>query len=126
MLQLFFSFYLKIKEKKDILHTLAYHELYKIDKYIREGKYENSIDFFAKNNDKKRIWLKKKGEMLQSSYGGYTLQKFFYNNSEEIYPNSTGEIYERILDKLQATLLRRENLQQEWRKKLNLMNLIWK
>lgn len=93
---------LKVKEKKEILHTLAYHELYKIDKYIREGKYEDSIDFFAKNNDKKRVWMKKKDEALHSSYGGYTLQKFLYNNSEEIYPSSTGEIYERILDKLQS------------------------
>lgn len=93
---------LKVKEKKEILHTLVYHELYKIDKYIREGKYEDSIDFFAKNNDKKRVWMKKKDEALHSSYGGYTLQKFLYNNSEEIYPSSTGEIYERILDKLQS------------------------
>lgn len=93
---------LKVKEKKEILHTLAYHELYKIDKYIKEGKYEDSIDFFAKNNDQKRVWMKKKDEVLHSSYGGYTLQKFLYNNSEEIYPSSTGEIYERILDKLQS------------------------
>ncbi|BBA49940.1 hypothetical protein [uncultured Fusobacterium sp.] len=93
---------LKIKEKKEILHTLAYHELYKIDKCIKEGKYEDSIDFFAKSNDKKRVWMKKKDEALHSSYGGYTLQKFLYNNSEEIYPSSTGEIYERILDKLQS------------------------
>lgn len=109
---------LKIKEKKDILHTLAYHELYKIDKYIREGKYENSIDFFAKNNDKKRIWLKKKGEMLQLSYGGYTLQKFFYNNSEEIYPNSTGEIYERILDKLQSHFVEKRKFTARMEKKI--------
>ena len=80
---------LKIKEKKEILHTLAYHELYKIDKCIKEGKYEDSIDFFAKSNDKKRVWMKKKDEALHSSYG-------------EIYPSSTGEIYERILDKLQS------------------------
>lgn len=93
---------LKVKEKKEILHTLAYHELYKIDKYIKEGKYEDSIDFFAKNNDQKRVWMKKKDEAIHSSYGGYTLQKFLYNNSEEIYPSSTGEIYERILDKLQS------------------------
>ena len=46
--------------------------------------------------------MKKKDEALHSSYGGYTLQKFLYNNSEEIYPSSTGEIYERILDKLQS------------------------
>lgn len=93
---------LKIKEKSETLHTLAYHELYKIDKYIKEDKYENSMDFFAKNNSKKRIWLKKKDEVLQTSYGGYTLQKLLYNNYEEIYPNKTNEIYERILDKLQS------------------------
>lgn len=93
---------LKVKEKKEILHTLAYHELYKIDKYIKEEKYEDSIDFFAKNSNQKRVWMKKKDEALHSSYGGYTLQKFLYNNSEEIYPNNTGEIYERMLDKLQS------------------------
>ena len=88
--------YLKNKEKNEILHTLAYHELYKIDRYINEGKYENSIDFFAGSSSKKRIWLKNKNEVLQMSYGGYTLQKILYNNSETIYPNNNGDIYEKF------------------------------
>lgn len=62
--------------------------------------------------------MKKKGEMLQLSYGGYTLQKFFYNNSEEIYPNSTGEIYERILDKLQSHFVEKRKFTARMEKKI--------
>lgn len=96
---------LKNKEKNEILHTLAYHELYKIDRYINQGKYENSIDFFAGSSSKKRIWLKNKNEVLQMSYGGYTLQKILYNNSETIYPNNNGGIYEKISKKLQSNFV---------------------
>ncbi len=96
---------MKNKEKNEILHTLAYHELYKIDRYINQGKYENSIDFFAGSSSKKRIWLKNKNEVLQMSYGGYTLQKILYNNSETIYPNNNGDIYEKISKKLQSNFV---------------------
>lgn len=109
---------LKIKEKKEILDTLAYHELYKIDKYIKEDKYESSIDFFAKNNDKKKVWMKRKDEALQPSYGGYTLKKFVYNDSEEIYPKNTTGIYERILNKLQSHFVEKRKFTARMEKKI--------
>lgn len=109
---------LKVKEKKEILDTLAYHELYKIDKYIKEDKYESSIDFFAKNNDKKRVWMKRKDEALQPSYGGYTLKKFVYNDSEEIYPKNTAGIYERILNKLQSHFVEKRKFTARMEKKI--------
>lgn len=39
------------------------------------------------------------------SYGGYTLQKILYNNSETIYPNNNGDIYEKISKKLQSNFV---------------------
>ncbi len=92
----------KNREENEILQTLGYHELYKIDRNINEGKYDNSLEVFAKSNGNKKIWLKKKGEILQESCGGYILQKFIYNDSEIIYPNNTEEIYESMIRKLQS------------------------
>ncbi|WP_176891700.1 hypothetical protein LIY46_01310 [Fusobacterium varium] len=109
---------LKIKEKNEVLHTLAYHELYKIDRYINEGKYESSIDFFAGSSIQKRVWLKKKDEVLQMSYGGYTLQKLLYNNSEIIYPNSNEEIYEKISNKLQSHFVEKRKFTARMEKKI--------
>lgn len=98
--------------------VLAYHELYKIDRYINEGKYESSIDFFAGSSIQKRVWLKKKDEVLQMSYGGYTLQKFLYNNSEIIYPNSNEEIYEKISNKLQSHFVEKRKFTARMEKKI--------
>ena len=39
------------------------------------------------------------------SCGGYTLQKILYNNSETIYPNNNGDIYEKISKKLQSNFV---------------------
>lgn len=80
--------------ERENIETIVYSELYKIDSGINEGKFENSLDYFAKNKEIKRVWENKNGRILISN-GGYKIRKIFYEG-KEVYRAGSGNFYTKL------------------------------
>lgn len=88
----------KLNIDRENIETIVYSELYKIDLGINEGKFENSLDYFARNKEIKRVWENKDGTILASN-GGYKIRKILYEG-KEIYRAGNGNFYSKLVTTL--------------------------
>lgn len=88
----------KLNIEKENIETIVYSELYKIDLGINEGKFENSLDYFARSKEIKRVWENKDGTILTSN-GGYKIRKILYEG-KEIYRVGNGNFYSKLVTTL--------------------------
>lgn len=88
----------KLNIEKESIETIVYSELYKIDLGINEGKFENSLDYFARSKEIKRVWENKDGTILTSN-GGYKIRKILYEG-KEIYRAGNGNFYSKLVTTL--------------------------
>lgn len=88
----------KLNIDRENIETIVYSELYKIDLGINEGKFENSLDYFARSKEIKRVWENKDGTILISN-GGYKIRKILYEG-KEIYRAGNGNFYSKLVTTL--------------------------
>lgn len=88
----------KLNIDRENIETIVYSELYKIDLGINEGKFENSLDYFARSKEIKRVWENKDGTILTSN-GGYKIRKILYEG-KEIYRAGNGNFYSKLVTTL--------------------------
>lgn len=88
----------KLNIDRENIETIVYSELYKIDLGINEGKFENSLDYFARSKEIKRVWENKDGTILTSN-GGYKIRKILYEG-KEIYRTGNGNFYSKLVTTL--------------------------
>lgn len=88
----------KLNIDRENIETIVYSELYKIDLGINEGKFENSLDYFARSKEIERVWENKDGTILTSN-GGYKIRKIFYEG-KEIYRAGNGNFYSKLVTTL--------------------------
>lgn len=88
----------KLNIEKENIETIVYSELYKIDLGINEGRFENSLDYFARSKEIKRVWENKDGTLLTSN-GGYKIRKILYEG-KEIYRAGNGNFYSKLVTTL--------------------------
>ena len=88
----------KLNIDRENIETIVYSELYKIDLGINEGKFENSLDYFARSKEIKRVWENKDGTILTSN-GGYKIRKILYEG-KEIYRAGNGNFYSNLVTTL--------------------------
>lgn len=88
----------KLNIERENIETIVYSELYKIDLGINEGKFENSLDYFARSKEIKRVWENKDGTILTSN-GGYKIRKILYEG-KEIYRAGNGNFYSKLVTTL--------------------------
>lgn len=84
----------KLNIEKENIETIVYSELYKIDLGINEGRFENSLDYFARSKEIKRVWENKTGTILISN-GGYKIRKILYEG-KEVYRAGSGNFYTKL------------------------------
>lgn len=85
----------KLNIDRENIETIVYSELHKIDLGINEGKFENSLDYFARSKEIKRVWENKDGTILTSN-GGYKIRKILYEG-KEIYRAGNGNFYSKLV-----------------------------
>lgn len=88
----------KLNIDRENIETIVYSELYKIDLGINERKFENSLDYFARSKEIKRVWENKDGTILTSN-GGYKIRKILYEG-KEIYRAGNGNFYSKLVTTL--------------------------
>lgn len=88
----------KLNIDRENIETIVYSELHKIDLGINEGKFENSLDYFARSKEIKRVWENKDGTILTSN-GGYKIRKILYEG-KEIYRAGNGNFYSKLVTTL--------------------------
>lgn len=88
----------KLNIDRENIETIVYSELYKIDLGINEGKFENSLDYFARSKEIKRVWENKDGTILTSN-GGYKIRKILYEG-KEIYRAGNENFYSKLVTTL--------------------------
>lgn len=88
----------KLNIDRENIETIVYSELYKIDLGINEGKFENSLDYFARSKEIKRVW-ENKDETILTSNGGYKIRKILYEG-KEIYRAGNGNFYSKLVTTL--------------------------
>lgn len=88
----------KLNIDRENIETIVYSELHKIDLGINEGKFENSLDYFARSKEIERVWENKDGTILISN-GGYKIRKIFYEG-KEIYRAGNGNFYSKLVTTL--------------------------
>lgn len=88
----------KLNIEKENIETIVYSELYKIDLGINEGKFENSLDYFARSKEIKRVWENKDGTILTSN-GGYKIRKIYYDG-KLLYTAGNGNFYSKLVTTL--------------------------
>lgn len=88
----------KLNIDRENIETIIYSELHKIDLGINEGKFENSLDYFARSKEIKRVWENKDGTILTSN-GGYKIRKILYEG-KEIYRAGNGNFYSKLVTTL--------------------------
>lgn len=88
----------KLNIERENIETIVYSELHKIDLGINEGKFENSLDYFARSKEIKRVWENKDGTILTSN-GGYKIRKILYEG-KEIYRAGNGNFYSKLVTTL--------------------------
>lgn len=88
----------KLNIDRENIETIVYSELYKIDLGINEGKFENSLDYFVRSKEIKRVWENKDGTILTSN-GGYKIRKILYEG-KEIYRAGNGNFYSKLVTTL--------------------------
>lgn len=84
----------KLKIERENVEDIIYNELYKIDIGINKKNFKNSLEYFAKNKEIKRIWEDKTGALLISE-GGYRLKRIIYDD-RTIYNFGIGNSYSKL------------------------------
>lgn len=80
--------------ERENVENIIYNEFYKIDLGINENRFKNSLEYFAKNQNIKRIWEDRKGELLISD-GGYRIKRIMYED-KVIYTFQNGNFYSKM------------------------------
>lgn len=88
----------RLNIERENIETIVYSELYKIDLGINERKYENSLDYFARSGEIKRVWEDKTGTILISN-GGYKIRKIYFDG-ELLYTAGSGNFYSKLVTTL--------------------------
>lgn len=84
----------KLKIERENVEDIIYNELHKIDIGINKKNFKNSLEYFAKNKEIKRIWEDKTGALLISE-GGYRLKRIIYDD-RIIYNFGAGNFYSKL------------------------------